>query len=120
METVAFDVERFERVDASAGTVLLRLSGTFAPDVEPGAPELLVDDGRDARHVQPLPDPSGGPAPGGDARADFPRPPLAPRPPRPRRAAQRQPRRLRPLRPRRRRHRPAPSAARPAQASGAP
>src|SRR3954471_11066888 len=74
METAAFDVERFERVDASAGTVLLRLSGTFSPDVEPGAPELLVDDGRDARHVKPLPDPSGGPAPGGDWRAAFPVP----------------------------------------------
>src|SRR4051794_41685972 len=74
METVAFDVERFERVDASAGTVLLRLSGTFAPDVEPGAPELLVDDGRDARHVQPLPDPSGGPVAGADWRAAFPVP----------------------------------------------
>ena len=44
--TVAFAVERFERVDASAGTVLLRLSGRF--EEAPETVELLVDDGRDA------------------------------------------------------------------------
>jgi hypothetical protein len=71
--TVAFDVERFERVDASSGTALLRLSGTFtAGDGDP--PELIVDNGRDARHVKALPDPSGGAVSAGPWRGAFPVP----------------------------------------------
>src|SRR4051794_30031188 len=70
--TVAFEVERFERVDASAGTVLLRLAGTFRADAptELRLPELVVDDGRRARRIMPLPDPSAGaPAADPDGRA---------------------------------------------------
>src|SRR4051812_5526644 len=77
---VAFDVERFERVDASSGTALLRLSGTFTSETptEIGRPELVVDDGRNASRVHPLPDPAGG-SPSADAggrewRAAFPVP----------------------------------------------
>src|SRR4051812_26837800 len=78
--TVAFEVERFERVDASAGTALLRLAGTFtaesSTDLRP--PELVVDDGRRTRRVAPLPDPAAS-APGADPdgrgwRAAFPVP----------------------------------------------
>src|SRR4051794_3567781 len=78
--TVAFEVERFERVDASSGTALLRLAGTFRSDAptELAAPELVVDDGRRPRHVSPLPDPAAA-APGADPagriwRAAFPVP----------------------------------------------
>jgi len=58
--TVAFDIERFERIDASSGTALLRVAGTFTSEAETtlGAPELLIDDGRDARRVTSLPDPA--------------------------------------------------------------
>ena len=52
--TVAFEVERFERVDASSGTALLRLSGSFRAETatELGRPELLVDDGRRSRTIR--------------------------------------------------------------------
>src|SRR4051794_36341418 len=70
--TVAFDVERFERVDASSGTALLRLAGTFGSGDDPGTPQLLVDDGHTSRRVSPLPDPSAPrPAAGGAWRAAF-------------------------------------------------
>src|SRR4051812_17581677 len=74
--SVAFEVERFERVDASSGTVLLRLAGTFRADAatEFGAPQLVVD-GRRTRRVPPLPDPAAAPPaaePGGRSwRAAF-------------------------------------------------
>jgi hypothetical protein len=63
-----FRLERFERVDASAGTALLRVLGEWD-----GAetPELLIDDGRERRRVRALPDPSGG---AGGLRAAFPVP----------------------------------------------
>src|SRR5687767_14670642 len=76
----AFDVERFERIDASADTALLRLSGRWRADAEVslGVPVLLVDDGRRAHPVKPLPDPSGGAAStspaGSEWRAAFPVP----------------------------------------------
>ena len=76
----AFEVDSFARVDASADTALLRISGRWRSD-EPtdlGVPVLLVDDGRRSHPVQPLPDPSGGTAsasPAGDPwRAAFPVP----------------------------------------------
>src|SRR3954452_20751206 len=78
--TVAFEVERFERVDASSGTALLRLAGTFRADVptELPSPELVIDDGRRSQLVSALPDPSAG-APAADpdgrtGRAAFPVP----------------------------------------------
>ena len=74
---VAFEVDRFERVDASAGTVLLRVAGTVrtAGPVPAGAPSLVVDDGRARRRVPALPDPRGGAvADGGVVRAAFPVP----------------------------------------------
>jgi hypothetical protein len=63
-----FRLERFERVDASAGTALLRVLGEWD-----GAetPELMIDDGRERRRVRALPDPSGG---AGGLRAAFPVP----------------------------------------------
>src|SRR3954447_684585 len=71
-----FDVERFERVEASSGTALLRLSGTFTaePPADLGTPELVIDNGRDARRVAALPDPSGRAHGGRDWRAAFPVP----------------------------------------------
>jgi hypothetical protein len=50
-----FTVERFERVDASSGMSLLRLSGAGL-GIEP---VLMVDDGGMARRVRALPDPMG-------------------------------------------------------------
>src|SRR5829696_950351 len=74
MVSVAFEVDRFERVDASPGTALLRLSGRFDGAVR-DVPSLVVDDGRSTRTVAPLPDPSGGrPGAGGAWRGAFPVP----------------------------------------------
>lgn len=67
----AFELERFERVDAGRGTVLLRVSGRWRA----GRPErvadarLIVDDGRSQRRIDSLPGPpettstGGSPAP---------------------------------------------------------
>src|SRR3954447_19812971 len=55
--SVAFEVDRFERVDASSGTALLRLAGHFDVEVD-GGPVLVVDDGRRSQEISPLPDPS--------------------------------------------------------------
>ena len=99
-----FTLDRFERVDASAGTTLLRLEGSWE-----GSPELIVDDGRRSHRVRPLPSPAGGalafPVPRevveggrvafaldlGGTSVDLPRPSsraaAPPAPPRPRRPA---------------------------------
>jgi hypothetical protein len=69
----AFEVDRFERVDASAGTALLRLSGRFTDDPG-GLPELVIaDDGREIRRLPPVPDPlpSRVPAAGSTWRGAF-------------------------------------------------
>ncbi len=54
-----FDIERFERVDASSGTVLLRVAGRWhAPARDRlSAPELLLDVGGHVRNLRPLPTP---------------------------------------------------------------
>ncbi|CAA9504689.1 MAG: hypothetical protein AVDCRST_MAG30-2128, partial [uncultured Solirubrobacteraceae bacterium] len=63
-----FSLDRFERVDASATTALLRLSGVWSE--APGdRAELLVGDATFA----PLPDPRSG-AGGGPWRAAYPVP----------------------------------------------
>ncbi len=51
----AFTLDRFERVDASAGTALMRLEGSWE-----GTPELIVDDGRRSHRIRALPAPAGG------------------------------------------------------------
>ena len=49
------DLLRFERIDASAATALLRVVGGEWEE----APELVVGDGTEVRHVRALPRPSG-------------------------------------------------------------
>src|SRR6185295_13258936 len=54
-----FDVERFERVAATAETVLLRLSGRWRSDQRErlSPPMLVVDDGRRTHRLAALPGP---------------------------------------------------------------
>src|SRR4051794_6795380 len=65
---VGFDVDLFERVDASAERTLLHLAGTFTEGAGPHTPELLVDDGITRQRISPLP---GAEAPHPDAESDW-------------------------------------------------
>ncbi|HEV2785934.1 MAG TPA: hypothetical protein VGV67_06075, partial [Solirubrobacteraceae bacterium] len=53
------EVERFERVAAGGGTVLLRLAGRWRAESRErmAPPMLLLDDGRRSRRLAPLPGP---------------------------------------------------------------
>ncbi|MDP1849760.1 MAG: hypothetical protein Q8K79_18380, partial [Solirubrobacteraceae bacterium] len=54
-----FEVERFERVTAGGGTVLLRIAGRWRADSRErlAPPMLLLDDGRRTRRLAALPGP---------------------------------------------------------------
>src|SRR5919108_6500579 len=57
--TPEFEVERFEHVAATPGTVLLRISGRWRADqrVRLSPPMLVVDDGRQTHRLSALPGP---------------------------------------------------------------
>lgn len=54
-----FEVERFERVAAGSGAVLLRIVGCWRTEARErlAPPMLLIDDGRRPRRLAPLPGP---------------------------------------------------------------
>ena len=54
-----FDVERFERVSATAEVTLLRISGRWRSEQRErlSVPMLVVDDGRRTHRLSPLPGP---------------------------------------------------------------
>jgi hypothetical protein len=56
---VEFEVERFERVTAGSGALLLRVAGRWrsAAELELGPATLLVDDGRTSHRLDALPGP---------------------------------------------------------------
>ena len=57
--TPEFEVDRFEHVEATPGTVLLRISGRWLADQRErlSPPLLIVDDGRRTHRLAPLPGP---------------------------------------------------------------
>src|SRR5947208_15592287 len=57
--TPEFEVDRFEHVEATPGTVLLRISGRWLADQRErlSPPMLVVDDGRRTQRLAALPGP---------------------------------------------------------------
>src|SRR4051812_31699036 len=57
--TPEFEVEQFEHVAATPGTVLLRISGRWRSDQRErlSPPALVIDDGRKTHRLLPLPGP---------------------------------------------------------------